>query len=246
MARAAQIYKFDLAAGASSVMLVEGGFYKVLSASGTIKVSREGGSAIGPILPGQGEREDFKRLTINNTSGAANAGFILIADRSFEDTRVYGEVSVIDGELARSKNGTAFWGFSSPGPVAGTYPCGELWNPVGTGRRVIVRDIAFSTLGAAGVGQYSLTRTTANQFGVGAVNAKSSAMAVSLAGRIGQGNPVAIPGFSAELAYVLANTLLARTYIPPIICEPGAGLIISNNQAGSQMLSMFQFTEEEI
>jgi uncharacterized protein YegP (UPF0339 family) len=87
--RAAQIYDFALAAGETQVILTEGSYYKIASATGAINVRRSNGSMLAGLMPGQGERDqDFNKLTITDASGAPNVGRIIVADRTFVDDRL--------------------------------------------------------------------------------------------------------------------------------------------------------------
>lgn len=121
MPRAAQIYRLDLTANQAQILLVEGGLYKIMSATGAVAINREGGSVLNPMLAGQGERVDFKRLTVTDVTGAANTVYLLVADDSFIDDRITGEVSVIDGGKSRTLAGAAFMASLGCTAVAGQY-----------------------------------------------------------------------------------------------------------------------------
>lgn len=151
MARAAQIYTLTLTANQAQVLLVDGGFYKILSAYGSVSISREGGSIINPMKPGQGEKVNFKRLTVQDVSGAANAVEILIADESFVDDRISGEVSVIDGGFARTMAEQAYTMPLSCQAVAGQYAHVQLWNSSGNLNDVILESFTISSSAAASV-----------------------------------------------------------------------------------------------
>jgi hypothetical protein len=95
MSIAAKIYDMTLAIGQSKELLVQGTYYRIQTATGTVTVSRNGGSAVGPLLPGQGEQgDDFSRLTVTNTTGSINNLTVLIADNNFIDNRLQGSVTV--------------------------------------------------------------------------------------------------------------------------------------------------------
>lgn len=134
MARASQIYTLNLAANQTQVLLVDGGYYKILSQYGPVAINREGGSVLNPMLAGQGERLDFKRLSVTDVSGASNTVSILVADESFVDDRISGEVSVVDGGKARSISGNALISMAGCGAVAGQYAHVQFRNQSGVSR----------------------------------------------------------------------------------------------------------------
>src|SRR5207253_5023923 len=105
--------------------LAIGSYFKVLSATGTFEVTGDAFGQLGALLPGQGlrlEEGQFTRLTFRDTSGAPNLLYVLVAGDGFIDDRITGEVSVIDGEKARTLAGGMFAGApSAPAPGAALF-----------------------------------------------------------------------------------------------------------------------------
>ena len=243
MISTAQIYTYTIAANATVVLLSEGGFYKLLAASGDVRIAREGGSSIGPILPGQGERIEFKRLTITDTSGVSNTVSILVADESFIDTRIYGNVNVIDGGRLLTMSDAAYVGNAAASPAAGFYGAVQLWNPPGNTKWA------------------SISRVICSSFATVAYALRPSNAALASAGNIPQpkkiltgtsnsvmqtrfDTPAAIPGGSViGLVYQPTNTPFVFDFKEPILIPPGQGLIAVNANIAQHMSANFDFIE---
>lgn len=83
------LYDFTLTANGSFVILADADFYKVLTSTGDISVTRDGGATIKPLRAGRGERNvPFQRLVLKDLSGAPNSGTILVGDSDFIDDTI--------------------------------------------------------------------------------------------------------------------------------------------------------------
>lgn len=83
------LYDFTLTANGSFVILADADFYKVLTSTGDISVTRDGGATIKPLRAGRGERNvQFQRLVLKDLSGAPNSGTILVGDSDFIDDTI--------------------------------------------------------------------------------------------------------------------------------------------------------------
>lgn len=88
-------YDFTLAAGGSQVILAEGEYFRVQSATGALDVTVEGAGTLPGLLSGQAMKDTpFKRLVLRDASGAPNSGTILVASQEFVDNRLYGVVTL--------------------------------------------------------------------------------------------------------------------------------------------------------
>jgi hypothetical protein len=97
MSTATKVYDVYLTPGQSKILMVTGKFYRVQTATGAISVTRDDGSTIGPLLPGQGETgENFTRIIVTNTSGYNNTVTLMIGDSNFIDNRLIGSVTVLN------------------------------------------------------------------------------------------------------------------------------------------------------
>lgn len=87
--KSTQLYDFTLSANGSQVILADANFYKVLTSTGDLQITRDGGSTVRPMRAGRGEREvPFQRLTIRDISGASNSGTIVVGDSNFIDDTI--------------------------------------------------------------------------------------------------------------------------------------------------------------
>ena len=83
------LYDFTLTANGSQVILADANMYKVLTATGDIAVTRDGGATIKPLRAGRGEKNvPFQRLILRDLSGASNSGTILVGDSDFIDDTI--------------------------------------------------------------------------------------------------------------------------------------------------------------
>ena len=94
MGRATKVYSVTLAANATYELLVDAGYYKILAATGALNIRRDGGTLLSNLQPGQGERVNFTRLQLQDTSGAQNTVQLVVADDSFVDDRIFGTVTL--------------------------------------------------------------------------------------------------------------------------------------------------------
>lgn len=87
--KATQLYDFSIAAGESFDLPVDANFYKVLTSTGDLAITRDGGSTVRPMRAGRGERNiEFKKLVLRDISGATNSGTILVGDSGFIDDTI--------------------------------------------------------------------------------------------------------------------------------------------------------------
>lgn len=93
MALPTQIYTLIIGANASARLMVAGTLFKLLSATGTVRVDGDFGS-VSPIRAGQGLQDSkFSELLFTDSSGAQNTITVAVGDKNFIDTRVTGEVT---------------------------------------------------------------------------------------------------------------------------------------------------------
>jgi hypothetical protein len=95
------IYPLTLAANATQRLLVQGEYFKLLSATGPVKVTADAFNLDG-IVTGQGlEKTPFSFLTITNKTAAVNTLSVLIGDENFLDAFT-GNVAVTQNKVAQS------------------------------------------------------------------------------------------------------------------------------------------------
>jgi len=223
MARSAKIYDFTIPANGSFTLLVEGSYYRILSSTGSLEVRRDGGSGVGPIYAGQGERdEEFKRITLVDKTGAINSGYIIISDGTFVDDRITGEVSVIDGGKARTIANSSYCSVVTCAGTATNYSHVQIWNPVGSGKNVIVEAVNLFSPTAA----YLSLNLGSSILGVGIGNMqpKKALGSVSTAQTKKENKAAVTSDSQIWLAYVAATQTQAIKFNEPIALTPGSGL----------------------
>lgn len=95
MAKNLQIYDFSVAANGSFQLPVEGSYVRIISCIGNVNVIGDTFGKLGPINKGQGlQNTPYHRLTIQDTSGSANSGTVLVSDEDFIDQTLYGSISL--------------------------------------------------------------------------------------------------------------------------------------------------------
>lgn len=242
MTRAARVYDFIMPANGTFNLPAEGSLYRIQSATGAVEVRRDGGSIVGPLLPGQGERAEFRLLTITDKSGAANVGTILVADDNFIDARIAGQTQVRAYGVSSAIDGKAFvFGDTTLG-VPGEYSYAEIWNPIGTGKRAIAGSASMSS----GTGSaYSIRRTSAVVTAAVAPASKSSVAGVSVL-LAGVGSNAALIGTQLERYLQAASQTLQVNFQEPYIVEPGSGLLIQSTTANTSLHAGWSWVEERI
>lgn len=241
----ARMYDYNLTAGGVQALPVVGDFFKLLSSDGAVEVVADTGAQL-DLLPGQGIRGfPFNRLTIRDKSGAANAGVIQIGYAAMIDDRITGEVSIISGEVARTKAGVAFYGSTLAAAVAGQYAHVQLWNPVASGKNAVVTSVS---IGAGGAQQDLQLRRNTAALGVadaGWPNALSKLTSgVSSGMELRAGTAAAIPGDRLMWMPTPADERHEVIFREPVIVEPGGGLLVTATALNTLVMASFEFWQE--
>lgn len=240
--RAAKIYDFTIPAGGSSELLVEGSYYRILESTGALEVRRDGGSALGPIYPGQGERAQYKRLTLVDKSGAGNSGLMVVGDDTFIDDRISGLVEVIDGGKVRTKTELSFVAGFYANASAGQYGAMQLLNPAGSGRDLVVTQINYSRKSIWGVYLARYATPLANNLAANITNKV-----------IGAGAPVAqfrrgwsgsILGSIFTYVHLADSTVSQLRFADPMIVPQGEGIVCVCDSVNIELAATFEWYEE--
>lgn len=240
-----QFYDFNLSANGSQWLPVSGAYFRVISAAGNVTVRESGGAVVGPINAGQGmKNREFVGLLIQDASGAANKGTIIVAGSDFVDDRITGEVSTIDGGKARSNAGSAFSAYAYQVGGTGNFAYVQLWNE-SVNRVLMVNGAILLTNGANGVSLAITNAAAASAQAYG--RAKRAGMPASAAARVRiESTPTAAGlGSGGALATLLMNTS-TQTYRPtePIVIPPGYGLAAIGTGQGGDLGATFEWFEE--
>ncbi len=242
---------FSLDANEGITIPMQGTRVIVKQSRGTVELrcQLEGGGEVRlpGLQDGQGfSGKKFKSLLLTDTSGLANDGYLIISDETFIDNRISGDVSIINGEKARSIAGGRF--FAAAYVFSATdYPNAQLWNPSNTGKNLIVTRIDFNgNLAGTYVLMGSSTALTTNT--VNEANAKIGA-AAGLAQVRTENTAATLSGISLLKFFNLASLQVAAMDLTsaPIVIPPGYGAAIGMQAKTNALLcANFEWFEEAV
>lgn len=213
---------------------------------------RRGGQVIGEasgVQPGDYIRGmDFDYFRIINGANSQEIG-ISVSSGSSGSNRVVGEVSVISGEVTRSKAGSSFVAGMYCAADVGKYSAVQLFNPVSTGKRLIVNQLIMSLDSGSGGGTIYLRDSVA------AMGALFAASPNALSKLLGGGVSVAENRFAAGAVQVgtflthinvIAFESIIYDFREPIVVMPGHGVIVSSAAVTVGIVVSANFWEESI
>jgi hypothetical protein len=189
----------------------------------------------------QGAKENAWVMT-NYAGTATIVGSVIVGDGDITDNRVTGSVEVIDGAKTRTLTGSAgIMSAASPVPGVGNYIQQGVWNPAGSGKRIIVNKLIFSsaqqqTIFMARIAAAATLSGVATMLFDGL--AFTGVAKVSIyTGTTPTGQVIA--GFGVQAGQ--ASTLDLNE---PIIIKPGYGLTCQTGNANSDLVTTIPFFEE--
>lgn len=236
-----QFYDFNLSAGGSQWLPVEGAYYRIIASTGAVAIKEDVGTTVGPIYAGQGmKNRNFNGLTISDKSGAANKGTLIIAGSDFVDDRITGEVSTIDGGKARSLASAAFIGYVTAPQVAAQYAQAEIWNK-STTKNLIVPALSIATTAANTLFLTLETVQLANLFSAGKCKRTGGAAQGELRNASTAVQPLPV---NALKGWVLPQGYVEYKSSEPFIVGPGQGLRLSSYVQNIDFGATFEWFEE--
>lgn len=201
---------------------------------------------IGPILAGQGvESSPFQRLVLTDNTGAVNRGTILVADNKFVDDRITGSVEVVDGGKNRTISNQTFMGFCHGAPVAGSYSHMQLFNPIDSGKNVIVKSIFISS---PTNGYFSLQRLNTQLTTL----LTTGGAPKKIGGSVGkteqrfQTDATVLGTAMQLLTYIAAYIPFQMKFEEPMVIPPGQSLMTVTGTTNQELPTMFEYYEEAI
>lgn len=245
----AKIYPFTIGAYEALPLMVQGSYFKILSATGMVDVTGDTFGTVEALQAGQGLRgQDFRRLVVRDRSGGENMVRLLVSDDQFIDDRISGEVVVIEGNKGRSIAGKAFTATSLFGAAgAGNVNQTALYNPVGSGVRLVVNNIVAGTSQG---GQLSISTGQGVPLGVSSAPRKKdvSASAVnSVAVKYDAIATDAALGGTVVIALSLAaGQSMALPIQEPFIVREGGFLAVKTTAGSQDLIASVQFYEESV
>jgi hypothetical protein len=242
--------QFDFAVPANGAQRIEvsGTFFKYKSGTGPIRVTTSKGGYL-DLMPGQGVSSlSFSGLSVQDRSGGANAGVILAGAFEFKDDTINGAIALAEPYLSVNQNQRDYLASLQPVVTAGQYSVASLYNPVGSGRLIVVDRLSFSIGGPStpygvNVAVGATIPTTLTTAGI--VN-KRAGGGVPVGAKI-SGDNVAQPSTNGmSLVRQIAsqvNTFQDYLLSRPIVLPAGQGLMVSAYQLAASMTVNFEFSE---
>ena len=137
-------YTFNIGAGASQTFDIVGKFFKLLTATGLVRVQIDRGYRM-DLLPGRGWRGiPFHRVNVLDLSGLPNAGTFLAGDFEVIDDRISGDVSILDAINATCQI------YNPALTVALGFTATQVIAPAANVNGIIVRHVSTNVVAGAG------------------------------------------------------------------------------------------------
>jgi hypothetical protein len=226
-------------ANASEYFAIEGNYLTVVSSSyrGEIIVKTQRGDSFSLYVGDEIYLEDFKNLIFSHASalpiklrvGVSGSG------ERYKTSRVFGEVSVINGELGRVQDGRAFAGCAFCGASANT-SLSQIFNPVGSGKVLVVNRVSVVSSVA---GMFSI-----NYYDTLAVNV---CVNQPLSKKSGGAGALSLFRFDSSLAANVGNVLQLLSLDSPNkqgdVLTAGKGLVVQTVALNAALWANFQFSE---
>jgi hypothetical protein len=213
-----------------------------------IEIWSTDGSGKIKLYPGQKFtfEQQYANWVIRNVKGQAPiTGELIFGDGSFEDSNISGSVNVIDNSKSRTLSGLSFSVSNGISALATKYATGQLWNPAGSGKNIMVEGFTASSTGniivSAGWNTAVLANFVRNNKskksggadGVGQVYYESLA-----------GSPTGLTAnFSANIQ---ANSQLIINFKEPVVITPGFGFCVQSSTVSGDLAVNIESYEEPV
>lgn len=242
-----KIYPLTIGAYEALPLMVQGSYFKILSATGMVNVTGDTFGTVEALQAGQGLRgQDFGRLVVRDSSGGSNMVRLLIGDDQFIDDRISGEVVVIEGNKGRSIAGKAFTITSLFGAASvGNVNQSAIYNPVGSGARIVVNNIV---VGTSQGGKMSISTGQGVPLGVSSAPRKkdvSASAANSVAVKYDAiATDAALGGVIVIALSLAAGQSMALPIQEPFIVREGGFMAVRTTVDSQDLITSIQFYEE--
>lgn len=244
---------YDFNTATTGTVQATGSFvrYQSGSAGGAdtgIVIRPEGSGSSIELVPG-----DWVRLSRSvaafaiaaRTSGATVAGKLLIGDGDAGAASVAGTVEVIDGGKSRTLAGSAFMAVIalSAGGV-GQFTHAQLWNPPGSGKRVIVSGVRTACTSST---QIAIVDSNAALTTLWLPNFQSKRLDLggsSAAQGRSQYNATLLGANALDAFAVSAGIPVFVQFKEPVVITENRGLLVRQNNSQLDLTATFEFIEE--
>lgn len=184
------------------------------------------------------------RWLFKNVGATAIAGQVVLSTAGFRNFRISGDVNVLDGSKSRTLNGSAMVGYGAAGPVAAQFSRVQLWNPAGSGVRLVI-EAATLVGSSAAEGAYFYFGTVALATLAGNGIAKRSSIATAAVGQVRTDTTATgVSGNGLITLLIQGGQSFTNKFNEPIILDPGYGVMAWSTAANDAMGIGFEWYEE--
>lgn len=245
-----QIFDISVGPGEIDTIYCSGSYIYFYSGSAggadtTITVKKDSDSKTSILMPGQalkGSGKDCTVWKIGNLKGQGTImGRVVIGDGELTDNRVTGAVEVIDGGFNRTISGSAFIANTYTAALAGNYSIAQLFNPVGSGKKCLVKSLiaASSIQGGITVSGTSTALGTLSQYPKSKmIGGADSVISTRLV------NTTTFPvAQSLASFFVQASGAFGLKLEEPIVLTEGNGILVIHNTINADLAATFEMIE---
>ena len=191
------------------------------------------------VAPGQ---DKLNRVEL--TSSVAQTVKFGHSARDVDNRKVTSTVSVVSGEKETSISGYAYFGGSNVTATAAQYSYSQLWNPVASGKRLIVDAVTASI----SVATYVQLLTYGTQLSSGAGDDPQNKLIGGAASIALLREQKSASGLGTQFARrdMAADRYGEFFFAQPIVVPEGQGLMAKSGVVNASMFIDYQFVEESI
>lgn len=242
----AELLTFTIAAGETKTFVKAGRYLEVIASAAALSVGfydRSGGQSddlIGAVS-GLYVETDFSQFEV--FSATAQTITLLVMDSRGGSRRQPGVVEVIDGGRSRTLVGNAGMGGGLVTASVGNFSYFQLWNPVGSGVRVMVKSVIVGSTTAGEVAIRTHNAALTNLQGT-PVSKLDQNLIAGLELRDGTNAAVIGQGFIRQ--FVSASLSQHIKIDEPLVLNPGFGVMATGFVVNRDCIATFEFTREPL
>lgn len=244
-----EIIKAAFSAGEVKTFLIQGEYVEILESAYPVDVAMMDRSGAQLSTMRNAEASYFSRPgkyeVIQVTSPKAQTVRLFVGSGDAGTRRTSGDVSVIDGGKNRSIAGATFCGALYSVANAAGFSTVQIWNPVGSGKNVIVESYSFSTTVTSGI---RMGHSTVQHPYVQQATAKKGQSPSSVAALGATNLLVAVPVSFDYLGVFFAPAAVPQypSLREPFVIQPGAGLTFQTDTMNVTLSANLEFIEETL
>lgn len=243
-------YTYQLAAGDERGLTIKGRYLRVLRATGTVRV-RLSDDAPFEMAQGIGIHEPRGFTDVNVKSDTAQTVQIGVSNGVIDDNRLSldSEISVRDQSYEKSLTGVAFESFSDSSSVVGLFAGAALYNPLGSGVNLAIKQIVVSAFTAGVIRVYGFTDPTRPGF-TAQLPGSAKSMAVGAFSSLARGygyshaaDPTTFVTHFWRYMRSAGNGTVVQNAQYPWIITPDSGVIVARGAVNSDISASFEYEE---